>query len=115
MTLADLLASPLPDADTLRTLGLVFPTPLAQGMVNAHAWYGDPRCTVFPAALADGRWCHVADILPDCLTPGGTYHAGFSRLNEELFSQVEVIPLADLTFAEGVPQLVPEVRPAESE
>ena len=113
MNLAELLSSPLPDTDTLRTLGVVFDTAMAQRMINAHAWYGDPRCTVFPAELADGRWCHVADILPDCLTPGGTYHAGFAHLNPANFTQVEVIPLADLTFAEGVPQLTPEEKPPE--
>jgi hypothetical protein len=111
MTLAEFLSTPLPDTATLQTLAIVFDTALAQKMVNNHAWYGDPRCTVFPAALADGRWCHVADILPDCLTPGGTYHAGFAHLNAANFAQVEVIPLADLTFAEGVPQLVPEPPP----
>ena len=114
MTLAELLSSPLPGTHTLRTLGVVFDTALAQKMVNAHAWYGDPRCTVFPAALADGRWCHVADILPACITPGGTYHAGFTHLNPANFALVEVIPLADLEFAsEAVPQLVPEPKPEE--
>ena len=113
MTLADLLSAPLPDTDTLRTLGIVFDTALAQRMINAHAWYGDPRCTVFPAALADGRWCHTADILPDCISPEGGFYAGFSRLDAANFVSVEVVPLADLEFAsEGVVQLVPEVQPS---
>ena len=114
MTLLEFLASPLPDTATLQTLAIVFDTALAQKMVNFHAWYGDPRCTVYPAALADGRWCHVADILPQCISEGGIYAAGFARLNAENFASVEVIPRADLAFAaEAVPQLVPEPMPEE--
>ena len=112
MTLAELLSGPLPDIATLRTLGIVFDASLAQTMVNNHAWHGDSRCTVFPAALTDGRWCHVADILPDCISPGGIYAAGFSHLNAANFALVEVTPLAELEFAEDVPQLVPEESPS---
>jgi hypothetical protein len=113
MTLAEFLASPLPDTATLQTLAIVFDTPMAQKMVNFHSWYGDPRCTVFPAALADGRWCHVADILPQCLAEGGIYAAGFARLDASNFASVEVVPLADLEFAaEAVTQLVPEESPS---
>jgi hypothetical protein len=63
---------------------------------------------VYPAALSDGRWCHTADILPQCLAEGGIYAAGFARLDAANFANVEVVPLADLALAEGVPQLVPE-------
>lgn len=115
MTLAEFLATPLPDTATLQTLAIVFDTTLARKMLNYHAWYGDPRCTVYPAALADGRWCHVADILPQCLSKGGIYAAGFARLDAENFASVEVMPLADLKFAtDAVPQLVPEPMPDES-
>jgi hypothetical protein len=114
MTLAEFLSQPLPDTDTLRSLAVVFDTVMAQRMVNAHAWYGDPRCTAYPAPLADGRWCHAATLLPDCLSPEGAYHAGFSRLTSANFAQVEVVPLADLEFAtDAVPQLVPEPQPEE--
>jgi hypothetical protein len=113
MTLAEFLSQPLPDTATLQTLGIVFDATLAQKMVNFHAWYGDPRCTVYPAALADGRWCHVADILPQCIAEGGIYSAGFARLNAANFASVEMVPLADLEFASGaVPQLVPEESPS---
>ena len=115
MTLAEFLSSPLPDTATLQTLAIVFDTALAQKMLNFHAWYGDPRCTVYPAALTDGRWCHVADILPQCLADGGIYAAGFSHLNAANFASVEVVPLADLEFAVGDgTQLVPEPQPPES-
>jgi hypothetical protein len=115
MTLAEFLSSPLPDSDTLQTLAIVFDTPLAQKMLNSHAWYGDPRCTVYPAALADSRWCHVADILPQCIAEGGIYAAGFARLDATNFASVEVVPLAGLEFAtDAVPQLTPEPQPEES-
>lgn len=115
MNLAEFLSSPLPDTATLQTLAIVFDTALAQKMLNFHAWYGDPRCTVYPAALADGRWCHVADILPQCLSEGGIYAAGFARLDATNFASVEVIPLADLEFAtEAVAPLEPEPQPEES-
>ena len=113
MTLAELLSQPLPDTEALRALAIVFDTPMAQKMINYHAWYGDQRCTVYPAALKDGRWCHVADILPDCIAPTGGYHAGFARLNAANFDSIEVIPLAWVEMAEGVPNLVPEPKPEE--
>jgi hypothetical protein len=112
MTLAEFLSSPLPDTATLQTLAIVFDTPLAQRMVNVHAWYGDPRCTVYQAATADGRWFHVADILPECIREGGMYAAGFARLNAANFVNVEVMPLADLEIAEEPPAaLEPEEGP----
>lgn len=112
MTLAEFLAAPLPDTATLRTLGVVMPTEIAQRMVNLHAWYGDPRCTVFPAGLDDGRWVHCADILPDCLTPGGTYSQGFAHVDPAAFTSIDVVPLADLTIADPQPpQLTPEPQP----
>jgi hypothetical protein len=113
MTLLEFLLQPLPDTATLQTLAIVFDTALAQKMVNYHAWYGDPRCTVYPAALADGRWCHVADILPQCIAEGGIYAAGFAQLDATNFASVEVVPLADLEFAtDAVTQLVPEESPS---
>jgi hypothetical protein len=113
MTLAEFLSTPLPDTATLQTLAIVFDTLLAQKMLNYHAWYGDPRCTVYPAALADGRWCHVADILPQCIADGGIYAAGFARLDAANFASVEVVPLADLKFSiDAVPQLMPEESPS---
>lgn len=109
MTLADFLSQPLPDTATLQTLAIVFDTPLAQKMLNCHSWYGDPRCTVYPAPTADGRWCHVADILPQCIAQDGIYAAGFAMLDSENFAFVDVVPLADLEWPEE-PQtpLVPE-------
>jgi len=111
MTLSDIL-SEMPDIDTLRTLAVVMETPTAQRMVNVHAWHGDQRCTVFPAAMDDGRWMAPADILPDCITPGGMYHAGFSHLDPTAFSQIAVMPISEVTLADPQPpQLVAEPNP----
>jgi hypothetical protein len=50
--------------------------------------------------------------LPECITPGGIYAAGFSRLDAANFANVEVVPLADLEAAEEPPAaLVPEEGP----
>jgi hypothetical protein len=108
MTLAELFSSPMPSPAELRLLCVVFPTALAQRMVNVHSWYGDPRCTVFPALLADGRWVVPAAMLSDCVTPGGTYFAGFSRLDRGKFGQVEVLPVSAVTMAEQQETLAPE-------
>lgn len=113
MTLAELLSGPLPDADELRLLCIVMDGDLAQRMVNVHSWHGDPRCTAFPVGLEDGRWCAPADVLPDCLSPGGMYQAGFSRLDSSRFDEIEVVPLADVELADPPPPpLQPEPPPA---
>jgi hypothetical protein len=112
MTLDELLSVPMLSPAELRLLCVVLPTELAQRMVNVHSWHGDQRCTVFPAALADGRWAMPAEMLTDCVTPGGTYYAGFSRLDSGRFSEVEVLPVSWLTLADPVPpRLTPEPRP----
>lgn len=112
MTLAELLASPLPPSEELQTLALVFDSSLAQRLVNVQAWHGDPRCTAFPTATSDGRWLHTADILLACVTPDGMYAAGFARLDPSRFSEIEVLPLAEVEIAvPQPPQLVAEARP----
>jgi len=113
MTLAQFLSQPLPDTATLQSLAIVFNTALAQKMIDCHAWYGDPRCTVYPGATKDGMWFHVADILPQCIAQDGIYAAGFSRLDAQNFSLVQVVPLSELDIAEAPPmQLSPNPHPA---
>lgn len=112
MTLADLLASPLPPSDELQALALLFDSALAQRLVNVQAWHGDPRCTAFPVATSDSRWLHTADILLACLSPDGMYRAGFSHLDSSRFDEIEVVPLADVEVADPQPpQLTPEENP----
>ena len=111
MTLSDLL-SDLPDAEELRTLAIVMGDALAQRLVNVHHWYGDQRYSVFPVLLDDGRWASPAEILPECLTPGGMYHAGFSHLDASRFGDVEVVPWADVELADPQPPVLqPEPQP----
>jgi hypothetical protein len=111
MTLAELFSAPMPSPAELRLLCVVFSAELAQRMVNVHFWYGDPRCTVFPALLADGRWCVPAEMLRDCVTPGGTYFAGFSRLDSGKFFEIEVLPSSSVTLAAQQARLTPEPKP----
>lgn len=113
MTLAELLAGAMPDEESLRSLAIVFDSELAQRMVNIHAWHGDPRFTAYPAATSDGRWFHRADILPDCIKPGGLYAAGFAFLDASRFADIEVLPLSEVTLADPQPpQLQPDEPPA---
>jgi len=111
MTLAELFSAPMLSPAELRLLCVVFSTELAQRMVNVHFWYGDPRCTVFPALLADGRWSVPAEMLRDCVTPGGTYYAAFLRLDSGRFSEIEVLPVLSVTVAEQQARLTPEPKP----
>jgi hypothetical protein len=112
MTLSELLAGPLPSNDTLQGLAVVMSQADAQKMVNYQNWYGRGNATVFPSALADGRWMAPADIIPDCITPGGLYFAGFSRLDAGRFSAIEVLPVSSLSLADPVPpRLTPEPKP----
>jgi hypothetical protein len=112
MTLSQFLSHPLPDTATLQTLAIVFDTTLAQKMIDAHAWYGDQRYGVHPGATADGRWFHVADILTQCIAPAGIYAAGFSRLDTQNFSLVQVVPLSSIEIASPPPvQLSPNPQP----
>jgi hypothetical protein len=112
MTLSDLLAGPLPGNDVLQGLAVVMSLADAQKIVNYHDWYGHGNATVFPAALSDGRWMAPANIIPDCITPGGLYFAGFCRLDAGRFSEIEVVSIASLTLADQVPpRLTPEPKP----
>ena len=110
MTLAELMSSPLPSIGTLRLLGLSFGPDLCQRLVNVQAWYGDPRHVPAPRATTDGQWVLCADILTEC-RPGGIVMGGFSHFDASRFDEIEVVPLADIPFADGVPQLVPEKKP----
>jgi hypothetical protein len=112
MTLSDLLAGPLPSNETLQGLAVVMSQADAQKIVNYHAWHGRQNLTVYPAALNDGRWMAPADIIPDCITPGGLYFAGFSRLDAGRFSAIELLPVSSLSLADPVlPRLTPEPHP----
>lgn len=93
MTLADL---DLPiDVAFGRSHFLVFSEALCQRLVNVQAWHGDQRHAPNPQPLTDGRWCLSADVLTECL-PGGLVHGGFSHLDPNGFSDIEVLPVADV-------------------
>lgn len=94
MTLAEFLATPLPDTATLQTLAIVFDTTLAQRLGEVQGEHGDPRHVPNPCLLTDGRYMLTGDILIAC-QPGGVVHGGFSHLDASRFDEIEVMPLAD--------------------
>lgn len=114
MTVADLIASlPLP-YDECKSLAVVFPQAQCQALVNAQAWYGDPRFQAAPIPLTDGRWMLPGGLLSE--VPLGLYGAAFQRLNMENLALCEVMPLEDalaLRYVDGEqPSLpVPEEGP----
>lgn len=113
MTLADLLESPLPDQETLRSLALVFDQAFAQRVANVQAWFGNPMHQPRPAALDDGRWAFSAEVLMGC-SPGGILWEGFSKLNADRFDEILVVPAGEITLADPQPPPIgPEPNPAE--
>lgn len=106
MTLADLVASPLPLAD-LRGLALLFSADLRDRLIAVQSQYGRPQLTVYPAGpTIDGRYYHCADIVAE-VQAGGMYCAGFAHLDASRFAEVAVVPLA-----EAVALLPQETPPA---
>jgi hypothetical protein len=94
MTLAEFLATPLPDTATLQTLAIVFDTALAQRLAEVQGEHGDPRHVPNALLLTDGRYMLTGDILIAC-QPGGVVHGGFSHLDASRFDEIDVIALAD--------------------
>ena len=93
MTVADLIASLPLSYDECQSLAVVFPQAQCQALVNAQAWYGDPRFQAAPIPLTDGRWMLPGGLLSE--VPVGLYGAAFQRLNMENLALCEVVPLED--------------------
>lgn len=103
MTLADLIASPMPLSE-LRGLALLFTADLRDRLVAVQSEYGRPEFTAFPAGpTSDGRYYHCADILAETQS-GGIYSAGFAHLDASRFNEVEVVPIADAVALMPQPQ-----------
>jgi hypothetical protein len=105
MTLADLITQPV-SYETTKDLALVFSPELAAQLDAVQAEYGNPRHVASPVDLTDGRKMLCADLLTE-IAPGGLYSGGFAHLPAELFSAVEVIPMADAL------ELLPQPEPDE--
>ncbi len=91
MTLAALINQPL-SYETARDLAIIL-TPEQSATLSAiQAQYGDPRHVAAPVPLVDGRLMLCADLLTE-VGSGGLYSQGFSHLPEDMFSQVEIIPM----------------------
>lgn len=99
MTLADLLASPLPPLAELRGLWLVIPADVAATLLAKQESHGDPRHRVAPIHgpdLASVALC--ADLLTE-VAPGGLHAATFAALDSGRFADVEVATFAALEAA----------------
>lgn len=95
MTLIDNLPTiaGMTDAEA-KALALVFGDEAKSALEAVQAQRPDAHNRVAPVQLSDGRWMLCADVLREALT-GGLYAEGFALLPPELFSVVDVIPMAD--------------------
>lgn len=87
-TLADILATPLPNIDALRQTWLAFPVLLASMLESAQADQALHRAS--PIVLSDGRLALCADLLTET-SENGLFFPAFSQLNPEHFPAVEVL------------------------
>jgi hypothetical protein len=88
ITLADILAIPLPSIDTLRQTWLAFPAMLAPLLEAAQADQNLHHAS--PIVLSDGRLALCADILSE-IGDEGLFLPAFSRLDPANFTAVEVL------------------------
>jgi hypothetical protein len=94
VNLNDLLSAGAPDYQTSKQYALLLDATLRDRLAAVQAEHGDPRHRVQPVALTDGRWMLCADLLTE-VGEGGLFASGFAHLDPQLFSQVEVVPMAD--------------------
>jgi len=88
ITLADILAAPMPSIESMRETWLVFPSALIPLLDAAQADQTLHRAT--PTLLSDGRVSLCADILTETID-SGFFAMAFSRLDPVHFSAVEVL------------------------
>jgi len=93
MTLADLISQPV-SYETARDLAIVLTPDQAATLGAIQQQYGNPQHVAAPVPLTDGRLMLCADLLTET-GPGGLYAQGFAHLPAELFSQVQILPMAD--------------------
>jgi hypothetical protein len=117
MTVADLIESLPMSYEECETLAVVFPQKQCQALVNAQAWYGNPRFQAAPLPLTDGRWMLHGGLLSE--VPVGLYGAAFQRLNHANLALCDVMPLEEalsLRYSDEEPQPslpLPEPEPVD--
>lgn len=95
MTLADLITQPV-SYEIARTLAIILTPEQAAMLGEIQQQYGNPHHVAAPVPLTDGRLMLCADLLTET-GPGGLYAQGFAHLPEELFPQVEILPMSEAT------------------
>jgi hypothetical protein len=93
MTLDQYLAGGIPAYADAKIRALVMDAELKDALLNAQAALPPSQNRVVPAELTDGRWMIRAALLTEI--NGGIFAEGFSALDPQLFSQVEVVPMAE--------------------
>ena len=105
MTLADLITQPI-SYETAKELAIVLTPDQAATLGAVQQQYGNPRHVAAPVPLTDGRLMLCADLLTET-GPGGLYAQGFAHLPDELFAQVQILPMAEAIAL--IPQPDPEI------
>lgn len=93
MTLADLITQPV-SYEAARDLAIVLTPDQAATLGAIQAQYGNPRHVAAPVSLTDGRYMLCADLLTETGV-GGLYAQGFAHLPDEIFAQVQILPMAE--------------------
>lgn len=106
MTLADLMGQLPLSYEEGRTYGLVFDTALATRLAEVQAQHPSQHVAQ-PVELVDGRWLLCGDLLSE-VGPGGLYAGGFSHLDPERFSEIEVLPWDEAVAMIPVPEPTPD-------
>jgi hypothetical protein len=102
MTLADVAANP-PPLETLRGLAIVFAAQFIEALMLAQDGFILHR--VQPITLQDGSLMLCADVLSEA--HGGIFADQFQRLDQSLFSEVEIIPMDEIQQLMPISSLEP--------
>jgi hypothetical protein len=81
--------------EELQSLVLIFNSSLKDILETTQETFNSQH-KVSPIELTDGRYMLCADLLTE-IGPGGLYSQGFGLLDTDLFSQVEVVSLEEIS------------------
>jgi hypothetical protein len=81
--------------EELKGLALVFNSSLKNILEATQETFNNQH-KASPVSLTDGRFMLCADLLTE-IAPGGLYSQGFGLLDTDLFAQVEVISMEEVS------------------
>jgi hypothetical protein len=94
MTLDQYLGAGLPTYEQSKDYALLMPDSLKATLDAAQEAAPNARHRVVPFQLSSGMWMLRAAMLTE-VGEGGLFASGFAHLDPQLFSQVEVVPMAE--------------------